>query len=296
MTQTNDIWVVTDSNSGITAEEAKKLDIGLVSMPFTIDGKEYFENESLKREDFFKSLKEDKTVSTSQPPVGQLIKLFEEGLKQHESIVYIPMSSALSGSCMTAQCLSTAFAKKVQTVDNLRISCTQKQSVLEAINLARNGYSAEGIKKILEDHKKDASIYMTVENTKYLKNGGRSNETVEAAVSGLSLKPVLQIQGEKIDYFCRARGLKSAQKKMLEAVSHDMTHRFFGKDVIIKCAFAEENEESEKWLTALQEYFPAHLIKSELLPLSVCCHTGPSAFAAACMKKLPEAPFFKYEI
>ena len=296
MTQENDILIVTDSNSGITPQEAEILNIGLVPMPFMIDGKEYTENMSLSRPEFLALLKEGKNICTSQPPVGELMELFEEELKAHGHIIYIPMSSALSGSCMTAKCLSSAFGQKVTVVDNLRISCTQKQSVLEAVQLSKAGYTPEKICSLLEEHKNKASVYIAVNSIDYLKKGGRITKYAEAAVTGLNLKPVLQIQGEKLDYFCRARGMKSAQKKILEAIAYDMTHRFFGKDVVIKGAFSEESKESEEWLRSLRDYFPAHLISADPLPFSVCCHTGPDALAAVCMEKLPEAPFIEYEI
>ena len=296
MGENKDIWIVTDSNSGITPTEGEKLNIGIVPMPFTADGKEYLENVNISRDDFFKIMSDKKEIKTLQPSVANLIKLFEDGLKIHDEIVYIPMSSSLSGSYMTAKCLASSFMGKVQVVDNLRISCTQKQSVLEALSLAKKGNSAEEIRIILESHKKDASIYISVDSMEYLKKGGRMAEAETSVSSVLDMRPIFQIQGDKLDFYAKARGAKNTQKRILEAVAYDMSHRFFGKDVIIKGAYTGSKEKGSQWLKSLSEYFPAHLISVDPLPLSISCHTGPESIAAVCMEKIREAPFTVYEI
>lgn len=296
MGENKNIWIVTDSNSGISPKEAEKLNIGIVPMPFTVDQKEYLENISLNRDDFFKMMSQGKDVKTSQPSVANLIKLFEDGLKLHDEIVYIPMSSGLSGSYMTAKCLASSFLGKVQVVDNLRISCTQKQSVLEALYLANKGKNAEEIRIILENHKKDASIYISVDTLDYLKKGGRITTACASVSSNLDIRPILQIQGDKLDLYAKTRGVKNTQRRILEAISYDMSHRFFGKDVIIKGAYTGSEEKAQEWLRCLCEYFPAHLISIDPLPLSISCHIGPQSIAAVCMEKIEEAPFTMYEI
>ncbi len=296
MTNENDIWIVTDSNSGITEEEGKKLGIGIVPMPFTIDKKQYFENVNISRDEFFDMLSHGKKASTSQPSVSNLLSLFENGLKAHREIVYIPMSSALSGSCMTAKCLASSFMGRVQVVDNLRISCTQKQSVLEAVSLAEGGKNAQEIKTILESHKGDFRVYLSVENPDYLKEGGRIKDAELASYPLVDMRPVFQMESGNLIFYTKAKGIKNVQKRILEAVAYDMSHSFFGKDVIIKGAYTGSKEKGRQWLKTLSEYFPAHLISVDALPLSISCHTGPDSIAAACMEKIQEAPFVKYEI
>ena len=222
------VAIVTDSNSGITLSEAKELEIRVVPMPFLINGDTYYEEISLSQEDFFKKLAEDVDISTSQPEPGSVTDIWEEELKHAEQVVYIPMSSGLSSSCHTALMLSEDFDGKVQVVDNQRISVTQRQSVLDAIELAHSGMDAASIKKYLEEVKMESSIYIMLDTLKYLKKGGRITPAAAALGSALRLKPVLQIQGDKLDAFTIARTKKQGISKMLSAMADDITTRFGG--------------------------------------------------------------------
>ena len=200
------VAVVTDSNSGITQGKAKELGIRVLPMPFFIDGELYLEDITLSQEQFYERLNNDSDISTSQPSPGSVMDLWDEVLKEYDEIVYIPMSSGLSSSCETAISLSQDYEGKVWVVDNQRISVTLKQSVLEAMKLVQAGKSAEEIKAILEDEKKESSIYITVDTLKYLKKGGRVTPAAAAIGTVLNLKPVLQIQGGKLDAFAKVRG------------------------------------------------------------------------------------------
>ena len=204
----NKIAIMTDSNSGITQKEAEVLRIRVLPMPFLIDGETFFEEISLTQEQFYERLAQDVDISTSQPSPEDVTKAWEELLEENESIVYIPMSSGLSGSCQTAIMLADDYEGKVQVVDNQRISVTQRQSVLDAIELAKEGKTAVQIKEILEANKFESSIYIMLDTLKYLKKGGRITPAAAALGSALRLKPVLQIQGEKLDAFSIARTKK----------------------------------------------------------------------------------------
>lgn len=197
----NKIAIMTDSNSGITQKEAEVLRIRVLPMPFLIDGETFFEEISLTQEQFYERLAQDVDISTSQPSPEDVTKAWEELLEENESIVYIPMSSGLSGSCQTAIMLADDYEGKVQVVDNQRISVTQRQSVLDAIELAKEGKTAVQIKEILEANKFESSIYIMLDTLKYLKKGGRITPAAAALGSALRLKPVLQIQGEKLEHF-----------------------------------------------------------------------------------------------
>lgn len=290
------IWIVTDSNSGISPEEGEKYGIGIVPMPFMIDNDEYYEFLTLSREKFFEFLKCGKKVQTSQPSIAYLSDMFESGLKKYKEIIYIPMSSGLSGSLMTAKMLAEEYEGKVHVVDNHRISCTQKQSVLEALNLVEKGYPASRICEILERDKYNASIYITVDTLEYLKQGGRITKAGALIGDMLNIKPVLQIQGDKLDAYKKVRGKKAAQRTLLNAVDKDISDRFKDKEVIIEGACCGNAEEAQQWKQTLEEHFPGRDISVDPLALSICCHIGPSAVAVVCMEKIKEAQDTVYEL
>lgn len=206
------VAIVTDSNSGITQKQGKELGIFVLPMPFFIDGKMFLEDITLTQEQFYEKLGGDSDISTSQPSPGDVMELWEKVLKEYDEIVCIPMSSGLSTTCFTAISIANEYKGRVQVVDNQRISVTQAQSVYDAMKLRDEGMSAAQIREILEREKMQASIYITVDTLKYLKKGGRITPAAAAIGTVLNLKPVLQIQGEKLDAFAKARGWKSAKK------------------------------------------------------------------------------------
>ena len=224
------IAVITDSNSGINFEDAKELGIKVLPMPFLIDGKTYFEEISLSQEEFFEKLENDVDISTSQPSPESVMKIWDEALEEADEVVYIPMSSGLSSSCHTALMLADDYDGKVQVVDNQRISVTQRQSVLDAMELAKRGLTAVQIKEKLEKVKFESSIYIMLDTLKYLKKGGRITPAAAAFGSALRLKPVLTIQGEKLDAYTIAKTKKQGVKKMLAAIEDDINKRFGGTD------------------------------------------------------------------
>ena len=279
------IAIVTDSNSGITQERGKELGIFVLPMPFYIDGNLYFEDISLTQEAFYKKLQEDADISTSQPSPGDLMDFWENILKEYDEIVHIPMSSGLSGSCQTAMTLADDYDGKVHVVDNQRISVTQEQSVYDAMALVKAGKSAEEIKQILEEEKLEASIYIMVDTLKYLKKGGRITPAAAALGSMLNLKPVLQLQGEKLDSFAKVRGVKAAKRTMLKAIKNDLETRFAGKKMVLGIAYTSRDEEEvQKWKEEVQGAFPGYEIVMNPLSLSVSCHIGPGSLAVTCTK------------
>ena len=213
------IAVITDSNSGINFEDAKELGIKVLPMPFLIDGKTYFEEISLSQEEFFEKLENDVDISTSQPSPESVMKIWDEALEEADEVVYIPMSSGLSSSCHTALMLADDYDGKVQVVDNQRISVTQRQSVLDAMELAKRGLTAVQIKEKLEKVKFESSIYIMLDTLKYLKKGGRITPAAAAFGSALRLKPVLTIQGEKLDAYAIAKTKKQDAKVKLTSIS-----------------------------------------------------------------------------
>ena len=220
------IAIVTDSNSGITQKQGRELGISVLPMPFTINGKTFYEDINLTQEEFYERLAAGADISTSQPTAGDVIDLWEKLLKEYDSVIHIPMSSGLSGSCGTAVMLSNDFDGKVQVVDNQRISVTMRQSVLDAVALAGQGKTAVEIREILERDKMESSIYIMLDTLKYLKKGGRITPAAAALGTILNLKPVLQIQGEKLDAFTKARNVKQGKKAMIEAMKRDIETRF----------------------------------------------------------------------
>lgn len=284
------VAIVTDSNSGITQSQGKELGISVIPMPFYINGESYLEDINLTQEQFYEKLTEGAEISTSMPSAGDVLELWSSLLKEHDEIVHIPMSSGLSGSCQTAMMLAEDFDGKVQVVDNQRISVTQKQSVLDAITMVERGMDAVQIKEYLLKTKFDSTIYITLATLKYLKKGGRITPAAAALGTLLRIKPVLQIQGEKLDAFAKARTLKQAKTIMIEAIQSDCKNRFHADedahDVWIHMAYTGTREEIDIFKAEVQSVWPEHQITVDPLSLSVSCHIGPGAIAITATKKM----------
>lgn len=279
--------IVTDSNSGITPDEAKRLGIYLVPMPFFIDGELFYEGVNLSHCDFFRRMNSGADITTSQPTPGDVLNLWDDVLESFDALVYIPMSSALSGSCATASALADDYDGRVYVVDNQRISATQRASVLDAVDMARAGLDAATITEVLTREKLEASIYITVDTLKYLKKGGRITPAAASLGTVLGIKPVLQIQGEKLDALSMAHGLKSAKRYLLDAVERDLNTRFAGVEgVSVQAAYTCSDEEAEQWASEIRGRF-GDRFNGYIAPLalSIACHTGPGALGVGCVKK-----------
>ena len=284
------VAILTDSNSGITQAQSKELGVKVIPMPFFIDGEQYFEDINLTQEEFYEKLKQDADISTSQPSIGEIQDAFDELLNEYDELVYIPMSSGLSGTCQTATMVADDYDGKVQVVNNQRISVTQRQSVLDALTLRDAGRNATQIKQVLEEQKLDSSIYITLETLKYLKKGGRITPAAAAIGTVLNLKPVLQIQGEKLDAYSKTRGKKQAKRVMLKAMQNDWENRFaeYVKrgEMCLQSAYTGNQEEAEEFKKEIAEVFPEIEIVQNPLSLSVACHIGHGAIAVACSRKV----------
>ena len=280
------VAIVTDSNSGISQAEGKELGIYVIPMPFLVDGKLYFEDVDMNKEQFYHFLENDADLSTSQPSPGDVMDLWDKLLKEYDEIVHIPMSSGLSASCSTAMGLARDYDGKVQVVDNQRISVTMQQSVMDAKHLVAAGKSATQIKEILEKEALESSIYLMVDTLKYLKTGGRITPSAALLGSALNLQPILQIQGDKLDAYKKVRGVKAAKKNMLEAMKKDVEGRF--SDYVTKgqlklhVAYTTDEETARQWKEEVQSVFPNIAIsRMDPLSFSVTCHTGPGVLAIA---------------
>ena len=284
------IAIVTDSNSGITQDQGRELGVRVIPMPFYINEVMYLEGVTLTQEEFYERLKKDEPISTSQPSPGEVCGLWDTLLKEYDEIVHIPMSSGLSASCATAMGLAQDYDGKIQVVNNQRISVTQRQAVLDAIALREAGKDAAQIKVVLEAEKMESSIYITLETLKYLKRGGRITPAAAAIGTVLNLKPVLQIQGDKLDAYAKVRGKKQAKRVMLKAMKEDWEKRFASYvekgEMCLEAAYAGNLEEAEEFKKEIQEVFPGYEIHMDPLSLSVACHIGHGALAIACAKKV----------
>ncbi len=286
----NQIAIVTDSNSGITQEQAKELGVFVVPMPFDINGQTYFEDITLGKKEFYEKLREGAEIATSQPSIDDVMKLWETLLQEHDEIVHIPMSSGLSGSCETALAFAREFDGKVQVINNQRISVTQRQSVLDAVELVKSGKTAKEIREVLEKEKMESSIYIMLDTLKYLKKGGRITAAAAALGTILRLKPVLQIQGEKLDAFAKARTAKQAKSMMINAIKKDFEERFSAYvaegNMALAIAHTDNLEAALEFKKEVEEEFKGIDIYVDELSLSVSCHIGPGALALATAKKV----------
>ena len=289
------IAIMTDSNSGITQQEARELGVFVLPMPFTVGGNDYLEDINLSQEQFYDFLEKQYTVQTSQPSPAEVTGTYKRLLEEYDEIVHIPMSSGLSGSCQTAYMLSQEqrFEGRVFVVDNQRISVTQRQSVLDARALVAAGRSGSEIRDILLEDKFNSSIYIMLDTLFYLKKGGRITPAAAAIGSLLKLKPVLQIQGEKLDAFAKARTPQQGRKIMIEAIRKDIETRFggwdeeAGKRVLLQIAYTKDTVKAQDFKEEVMRAFPGFEEPvMQPLPLSVSCHIGPGAVALACTQKL----------
>lgn len=283
------VAVITDSNSGITQAQAKELGIQVLPMPFMIGEETYFEDITLTQEEFYEKLEGGADMVTSQPSPESVLALWKETLKEYDEIVHIPMSSGLSGSCQSALMLAEDFEGKVQVVNNQRISVTQRQSVLDAMMLVGRGMNAPEIKEFLEKDKFNSSIYIMLDTLYYLKKGGRITPAAAAIGTILRLKPVLQIQGERLDAFAKARTAGQGKSVMINAIRNDMENRFGGAsadNIWLEVAYTRDREAAEQFAQELQKEFPGFDMVINPLSLSVACHIGPGSLAVACCKKI----------
>ncbi|HBD01004.1 MAG TPA: DegV family protein [Lachnoclostridium sp.] len=284
------VAIVTDSNSGITQRQGEEAGIYVVPMPFMMAEETFYEDISLTQKDFYEKLEGGVDISTSQPSPADLLDLWNGLLEEYEEIVHIPMSSGLSSACQTAIMLAEDYEGKVFVVNNQRISVTQRQSVLEARRMANEGMTASAIKEKLEETKMESTIYITLDTLEYLKKGGRITPAAALLGTFLRIKPVLTIQGEKLDAFAKARTMKQAKTMMITAAKKDIEERFGdpeGNRTSIAIAHSNNEAAAMEFKKELEEVFPnTGEIYVDNLSLSVSCHIGPGALAIACTKRL----------
>lgn len=283
------VAIVTDSNSGITQAQGRELGIFVLPMPFMINEETFFEDISLTQEAFYEKLEAGANVITSQPSPEAVLNLWKEILAEYDEIVHIPMSSGLSGSCQSAMMLAEDFDGKVQVVNNQRISVTQRQAALDAKQLSNKGKNAVEVKEFLENDKFNSSIYIMLDTLYYLKKGGRITPAAAAIGTILKLKPVLTIQGDKLDAFAKARTASQGKAMMINAIRSDMENRFGGankENIWLQIAYTKDIEAAEQFKEELLKEFPGFDIHMDPLSLSVSCHIGPGALAVACCKKV----------
>ena len=278
--------IITDTNSGMTQAEARECGVTLMPMPFTVNGKNYVENVNMSYMEFFEHLASGAQVATSQPSPEDVMACWKQALEECDKLIYIPMSSALSSSCQSAKLFAEDFDGRVLVADNRRISISQKQSVYDALHWRDMGLSAEEILQKLMDTALDASIYLTVDDLSYLKRGGRITPSVATIGTVLNIKPVLQIQGGKLDTYKKVRGLHAAQNTMLEAIRKDLDTRFAGTPMILRTAYTGDAAIGKAWNAQVQEQFPEYRVTGDPLPISIACHVGPGVIALGLMKKI----------
>lgn len=275
------IAVMTDTNSGMTPEEARQAGVFLLAMPFTVDGRECFEHLDISHEEFYRLQLSGAQISSSQPAPAALLEMWDDILTRYDELVYIPMTSGLSGSYATAASFAADYDGRVLVVDNRRISVPLKQAVLEAVRLRDAGKTAKEIVARLMEKALDSRIYITVEDLSYLKRTGRITPTVAAVGTVLNIKPVMKILDGKLDMHRKVRGTKQAHQTMLEAIRADLEGEFAGKPVIIAAAYSGDPIQGEAWAQVVRDSFPGYPFLSDSLPLSIGCHVGPGALGAA---------------
>ena len=279
------IAILTDTNSGITDEAAQRLSVHVMSMPFFIDGNVYYEGVNLTQEEFFEKQASGAEISTSMPSPADVMDRWEQLLETHDQVLYIPMSSGLSSSYSTAESLAQDFNGRVFVIDAKRISVPLRETVHDAMKLIERGLEGAEIKRILEKDALNSTVYIAVSTLKYLKKGGRVTPAAAALGTALNIKPVLKLGGGKLDTYAKVRGMKQAEQKMFEAIREEI-ERFGSDNCMIRAAYSGDEELGKQWIQKVAEAFPDHKVYGDPLGLSIACHTGPSAYGVACIKKL----------
>lgn len=276
------IAIVTDSNSGIGPEEAARMGVKVVPMPVNINGREYLENVNLEREFFYKMQEQGASITTSQPSPGCLADLWEELLPSCDGVLYIPMTSGLSSAYATASLLAEDYDGRVRVVDAKRISVPMWQIVQDAVVLSRSGLSLEELGRRLEKNALNSSVYISPTTLEYLKRGGRITPAAAAIGAVLNIKPVLQIQGGRVDAYGKARGMRQAVEKMFDALDRDLEERFGGRPTHVFAAYSGMPDVGQAWKEAVQKHYPDREVRCDPLSLCICCHTGPCAVGVGC--------------
>lgn len=291
--------LVVDNSACLTKEEIEKFNVAkIIPISFIVNGEEYFEGVNMSYTDFYRFLKDKKTdVSTSQPSIEVVKEEWRKILTEYEEIIYILLSSGLSGACNSAINASheQEFEGRVFVANNQRVAYMNKQSVIEASYLISQGKSAFEIKEYLEQVKSDCGVYIAVDTLKYLKKGGRITPSAAAIGTLLNIKPILQIHGGKLDAYAKQMSMKQARIKMINATRKEVEEKYPNElkegKVYLGLAHsypsldAEELEDFEKEVRASFPDIP--VFRFDPLPLFIVCHTGPGALAVGyCVDKL----------
>ena len=281
--------IVTDTNSGLSVQQGKEIGVFVLPMPVVIGGKDYFEGLNLTQDEFYRELDAGADITTSQPTPESVMNLWDTVLKDYDELVHIPMSSALTGAVQTAKMLAQDYEGRVFVADNHRISVTQRQAVLDALELVKRGYPAEKICRVLEETGKESTIYIMLDTLHYLRKGGRITPAAAALGTIFHIKPVLTIQGGKLDAFAKARTVKQGKALMLTAIQHDLKTRWDdtdGSKMHLAMAHTRNFEAVRAFQQEFQELFPGQEIFVDQLPLSIAVHTGPGSLALAASRRL----------
>ena len=282
------IGVVTDSHSSITKEEAKRLGVYVLPMPFTMEGNCYYEDVTLTRAEFFEKLKAGVDVTTSQPAPTEVMEIWDKALEEYEQIIYIPISSGLSGSCQTARMLAQedAYENKVFVVDNGRVSTPLHRTILDALELIEEGYEAVDIQEMLEEARANMVIYVGVETLDNLRKGGRISPATAALGTLLNIKPVLKFDVGTLDTYKKCRGSMKARQTMIEAMKYDLENTFkewYDKgEVYLLAASSAPKHVTDEWIAQIQEAFPGMEVMCDDLSLGVSCHIGYGGLGIGC--------------
>lgn len=283
MNKKEKIALVSDTNSSVSLDEAKELGIYLISMPFIINDKTYFDGKDLDYDEFYRLQEEGADITTSQPSPGDVMDLWDELLTKYDKVLHMPMASSLSGSCNSAKMLAEDYDGKVLVIDNERVSISLRQAILDALKYIEEGYDAEKIKEMLESSAYESSIYLSVDTLKYLKKGGRLNPAAAAIGTALNIKPVLEFKGKGLDPYKKTRGQKAAWKEIIKATKENIETTFKGKNIVIRTAYSGHPSVGEKWVSYVRENLPEYEIENYRLPLSIATHTGPDGCGIACI-------------
>lgn len=271
-----------DSSADITKDEAAQLEIHVLRMPITIDGKEYIEEETITDQEIIDAIANDKSVKTAQPIVGNMTKMWDELLKAYDEVFYIPLSKELSGTCQVAMTLAQQepYQNRVFVLDSTFVCYPVILMLQTARNMYEKGYTCSEIKEKIEQEGELFAILIP-ETLTTLKKGGRISPAAAALAGMLKIQPLLKVDQGAIDLVDKVRTLKKAYKRGLEVVLDGIDPQDYTWMIID----AYNQEVSDELKVALEEACGSSVDQQKFKAV-IMSHTGPGTIGFGRIRKI----------
>ncbi len=277
--------IVTDSTAVVDKEFVKSNpNVYIVPLHLMIKDHDYADGVDLTQEMFFQMMDQSSIIpTTSQPSVGEILELFEMLKSKYDQILYITISSKISGTYSTGKlAMNQIEGIEIEVFDSLHTSAIQLMFVKEAVRLASKGKTIHEIVSILEILREKAAIYLIVDDLKHLARTGRVNNVSAIIGTLLKIKPILKFEDGYINLHKKVRSLSKAYQDVIEIAKAEQLNC----SSLIMVAHANSHQNAVKIRDMLKKIYPNHDIEiCELSPV-ISVHTGPNSVGVAWLKKV----------